>query len=214
MLTVEKMTKTAALTAIWAVMLGAGIVQAATGSGISNVFTIDNRTGSGHRITSLLPTYSGVFPEGVEVINTFQAQVDWEGLTPSKVVFKLNGQTKEVSTSGTDAETTFNMGQDLSYSKSGQKNELLVYAVAATGDVSQVSKLDLYGLELPEWAISAETKKGPINYKIDQAGKLSFYGDVELLKQKAGGTASIPDGIPGIGGQYGVEINPLNFEGS
>jgi len=194
------------------VSLCAELSHAATGEGISNVFTIDNRTGSGIQITSLEATYQGVFPKDVEVINTFTATVDWEGSRPSKVIFQLNGKSKEVTTSSTTAQTTFNMGQDLIYSRSGQVNELTVYAMSANGQISQLSRMNLWGLKLPEWAISLETKDGPIDFKIDQMGRLTFYGEVELLKQKTGGTVSIPDGIPGIGGEYGIEINPLNFE--
>jgi parallel beta-helix repeat protein len=190
--------------------------------GYSNVFVIDNRTGSGFRITSLVPTYTGVFPEGVEIINTFTATVDWGGKTPLKVIFRLNGTLSEVVTSGNIVQKTYNMGQDLQYSYSGAKNELLVYAVAADGQVSQPAQLYLSGLELPEWAISRETKPNHprgnpndprIGWRFEPlTGKLTFYGDVEVLKGGIKGTVNIPESIPEVGGKWGVEINPLTFE--
>ncbi|GEM_PF-2044737 len=189
-----------------------GIACAETGSGLSNIFTIDNRDGEEFRITSLRSTYIGVFAEGVDVINTITAEVDWDDKTPSRVVFNLNGADTEVVTGGNSAQTIYNMGCDLEYSRSGAKNELIAYAVADDGAVSQQYSLSLWGLELPQWAISMESKKGPINYKIESTGKLTFYGEVEVLKGGAGGTINIPKSIPEIGGKWGVEINPLNFE--
>jgi len=184
-----------------------------TGSGVSGRFSIDNRSGSGLRVKSLVPTYQGVFPEGVEIINTFTATVDWAGKTPSKVVFKLNGAPTDVATVTSSAKTTYNMGSDLEYSRGGAKNELIVYAVASDGATSQASQVNVWGLELPEWAISFETKKGPISWKVDAlTGKLTFYGEVEVLKERPGGTVNIPEWIPEIGGEYGVKINPLNFQ--
>ncbi len=47
-----------------------------TGCADSAAFTIDNRGGSGLRITALVPAYTGVFPSGVEIINTITATVD------------------------------------------------------------------------------------------------------------------------------------------
>ncbi|MCK5175366.1 MAG: hypothetical protein KAR47_18375 [Planctomycetes bacterium] len=57
-----------------------------------------------------------------------------------------------------------------------------------------------------------ETKKGPINWRIESTGKLTFYGEVEVLKGGAGGTINIPKSIPEIGGKWGVKIKPLNFD--
>jgi len=188
---------------------------AATGYGVSNILTIDNRTGTGFKLTTIVPTYTGAFPEGVEVINTFKANIDWSGRTPSKVVFDLNGNQKTVTTTGNTAQTTFNMGQDLTYSKSGAKNDLKVWAVASDGSSSSVFVYSLWGLKLPEWSFQFSDKhKGKytgIPWKIDPTGKLTFFGEVELLKGGKGGTVSIPKSIPEVGGEYGIKINPVTF---
>ncbi len=200
------------------VLIRTELSPAGTGDGVSNIFTIDNRTGSGMRITSLEATYQGVFPKDLEVINTITATVDWDVSTPSKVVFKLNGQTKAVQTSGTTAQTTFDMGQDLNYSTSGEKNELQVYAVAADGTVSSISKMNIWGFMLPEWVYRFKDDQEPgfspgIGYTVSPtSGKLTLFGKVELLKERPGKPLSIPESIPEIGGQYGVTLHPLNFE--
>ncbi len=188
-----------------------GNALGATGYGISNIFTIDNRTGTGFRVSSIAPEYSGVFAKNVGVINEFEARIDWTDKTPSKVIFELNGLKKTVTTSNDTANVTFNMGTDLAYSTSGTKNELKVWAISSDESRSDSLIYNLWGLELPEWAVSLETKDGPINFETDQTGKIKFFGDVKLLKNRTGGNVSIPDDIPGIGGDYGVTINPLCF---
>jgi len=209
-----------ALVIVICLTIVSGPSLAGTGYGLSGIFTIDNRTGSGLRITSLLATYQGVFPEGVEIINTFTATVDWAGKSPSKVVFQLNGTAYDVSTTGSSAVKTFNMGENLEYSRAVAKNELVVWAVAADGTISQQVRLYLWGLELPQWATSIETKprsKGErekhFGFRVDPfTGKGTFYGEVELLKERPGGTVNIPEWLPEVGGEYGVKINPLTFE--
>ena len=42
-------------------------------------------------------------------------------------------------------------------------------------------------------------------------GKVAFYGEVEVLKDGVKATVPIPEGIPEVGGKWGVEINPLHF---
>ena len=208
MATIEKKTGLAVVIGVLGVMLCAGNIQAATGEGLSNIFTIDNRG-----VGSLVGEYQGVFIEGIDVINTFIAEVDWSGKTPSTIIFKINGgNRKEVATSGTTAEVQYNMGSDLDYSPSGAINELVAYGVADDQSITQEVRLSLWGLQLPEWAISMESKKGPIKWKVNPlTGKLTFYGEVEILKERPGGTVSIPKRIPEVGGDYGVKIHPLNF---
>lgn len=197
---------------------GARSARASTGCAQSGTFAIDNRDGSGLRLTSLQPQYQGVFAEGVDVINTITATVDWAGRTPSIVVFQLNGVNSDVATSGTTAQTTYNMGDDLQYSRGGAQNVLRVWAVSADGALSQPWTIDLWGLALPTWAISSESKKGPINWRFEPlTGKVAFYGEVQVVvnpadpEGKVKATVNIPNSIPEIGGKWGVEIEPLDF---
>lgn len=186
---------------------------AATGSGESGVFLIDNSTASsGPRLTSLTSTYQGVFVQNVNVSNTFTATVNWSGKTPQKVVFQLNGVNADVTTSGNTAQRTYNMGTALQYALAGKSNELRAWAVAADGSQSQPLSVKLWGLLLPEWAVSAETQWGSINFRTDpQTSTISFDGNVILLADGIEGTVTVPDSIPEIGGQWGVEVYPLNF---
>ena len=211
------MSKTSMRMAIVVVNLAAfmaGSAVAGTGYGISGRVTIDNRTGSGFRVTSLNSQYGVVFVGGVGVTSTITATVDWAGMTASKVVFSLNGATKEISTSGPTAQTSYNMGSALQYSAAGAKNVLTVWAVASNGQQSQSQQLALWGLQLPQWATSPEGKIGSINWKLDgMTGRLVFDGKVELGKNSdTGGTHEIPEGIPTIGGEYGITIDPLKFD--
>lgn len=171
------------------------------------------------RMCGLSPTYPGVFAQGVEVFNTFTAEVDWGQRSPWKVVFGLDGQAQHIVTSGNFAQAAFNMGTDLQYGRSGARNELTAYAVAADGAYSQIVSLPLYGLALPEWAISETTKPGNnppteprVGWRIEPlSGKLTFYGEVEVLKGGIEGVVNVPKSIPEVGGKWGVEIYPLNF---
>jgi hypothetical protein len=183
------------------------------GWGDSNTFTADTPGPIGDlRVVALTPSHSGVFASGIDFINTVEATIDWRGHVPQTVVFNLNGNVQQVPASGPTASTSFNMGSDLTYSSSGARNELAVYAVAADGSFSPVVYTDFYGLGLPEWAISIETMED-IGYRIDPlTGKLTFYGEVEVIEAGVEGTVTIPNSIPEIGGKWGVEIAPLNFE--
>ncbi|GMU26297.1 MAG: hypothetical protein AMXMBFR16_12020 [Candidatus Uhrbacteria bacterium] len=185
--------------------------RADVGTADSPVFAIDNRTGAGLRITALTPTYTGVFAEGVDVINTITATVDWAGKTPSYVVFTMNGGDQNLPTGGTSAQNAYNMGIELSYNRSGAINQLVVYAVAADGTTSPPLSLYFWGLALPEWAISLETMED-LGFRIDPlTGKLTFFGEVKVLQSGIEGTVTVPDSIPEVGGKWGVKINPLNF---
>lgn len=183
------------------------------GSADSNAFSL---SGAGQvsdvRITSLNANYTGVFAQGVDVFNSIIAIVDWAGRAPDSVVFELNGNVRQLFTTGGSAQTLYNMGLDLTYSRGGTPNLLTAYAIAADGARSQVATLTLYGLALPQWAISLETMED-LGFRIDPlTGRLTFYGEVEVLQGGIQGTLTVPNGIPEVGGRWGVEINPLNFE--
>jgi len=183
-----------------------------TGYADSPVFVIDNRTGTGFRVTALTSAYAGVFPSGVDIINTMTATVDWAGNTPQSVVFNLDGHAHTVPASGTSAQTTYNMGSDLTYGLGGVVNELTAVAVATDGSQSHPQRLKFWGLQMPEWATSIETSQD-IGWRLDAlTGKVTFYGEVEVLQGGIEGTVTVPSSIPEVGGKWGVKINPLNFE--
>ena len=162
-------------------------------------------------LTSLTASYEGVFVKDISFGNTYTATVDWNGYTPQGVVFELNGTQETMPTHTTIAQKTYDMGQDLRYSLKGAKNTVRAWAVAKEGSNSKPLELVRQGgLELPEWAISEESKKGPISVKI-QRGKIAYYGEIELLKSGVKGTVNIPEKIPQIGGKWGVEIDRLNL---
>ncbi|MCK6456032.1 MAG: hypothetical protein L6Q92_05825 [Phycisphaerae bacterium] len=190
--------------------------------GDSNAFGVSSPGGVGtHRVVGLTASYGGVFAQGVDVINTITATVDWAGRTPSMVVFQLNGAMTTVPTSSSTAQTTYNMASALAYSSGGTRNDLLAYAVAADGSASPPVWLNLYGLALPQWATSELTKPGNhppgqprVGWRIEPlTGKLTFFGEVELLKDPndGDGKVSIPESIPEVGGEYGLDLSPFTF---
>ena len=133
----------------------------ASRTGYSNAFTIDTRDYAGFRITFLGAAYQGAFAEGIDVINTIIAKVNWNGKTPQKVVFQLNGEDTDVSATGTTVQTTYNMGEDLNYSRSGARNVLLAWAVAADGSASQPARIELWGLAFPNGPSPRKARRAP-----------------------------------------------------
>ncbi len=163
-------------------------------------------------ILSVEAEYYGVFPEGIDIDNEFTCNVCWGDKTSSHVVFEFNGDDIEISTNNEEAKIIYNMGADLAYSAAGTKNTLLIYAVSADGTKSNIERIYLWGLQLPEWATSRETQIGPITLGVDPlTGTVWFSGDVEVLKNGIKGNVEIPQKVPEIGGKWGVELEPLTF---
>ncbi len=189
------------------IILAAGWVnaQAPTGSGESNTFRIDNRTGEGFRVTSVGSSYTGVFAEGVSLSNTFTAGIDWWGQLPSYVVFTLNGQAKTIPASGDTAQTSFNMGSDLSYSAIGAKNELRVQAFSQSGIGSAIHTSNFWGFTLPQWA-----QAGPLKAVLG-TGKVNYKGSLSMPGAAIDAKADIPDTLPQLGGLWGIKTSPFEF---
>lgn len=201
----------------WDFWLDAMLV--ARGWGDSNTFgTGGGPTVDDFRVVGISAEYPGVFAEGIDVINTVTAYVDWDDATPAYVVFDLNGAMTSVPTSGQAAQITYNMGSDLLYSRAGYRNTLTVYAIDGNGRLSQPTKTYFWGLALPEWAFQFETP-ADLGFRIDPlTGKITFFGESKIIfnpahpEGKLEATLNIPQGIPEIGGKWGLEIEPLNFE--
>jgi hypothetical protein len=191
------------------------------GWGDSNPFGVEGElppVSTDIRIVSLDMDYGeGVYVSGVDIANTVKAVVDWGGEPAGQVVFELGSTSTAVSGVGGAAQTSFNMGSDLDYALSGERNTLVVYAQTPAGAVSAPLKRVFYGLALPEWAVSAATLLDLSWAKNPLTNRLTYSGDVRIVldptdpEGKLKGTINIPNSIPEVGGRWGVEINPLEF---
>ena len=90
---------------------------AGTGSGLSNIFTIDNTSsGDGPFVTGIYSGYCNqskhaYFLEGVSLNQEFTAEIDWDGKTPSQVKwFRNNTVIATDSVSGNSVSRSFNVG--------------------------------------------------------------------------------------------------------
>jgi len=112
-----------------------GSALGATGSGLSNIFTIDNQgTEEGPFVTAVSSQYCShseyaYFLEGVPLAQEFSADIDWDGKTPSQVKWYRDNSVIAIDTvSGDSVSRTFNVGTEFD---AGEK--LYVQAVADDG---------------------------------------------------------------------------------
>lgn len=137
MATIEKKTGLTVLTGITALMLCAGLVQAATGYGVSNIFTIDNREGEGPFVTGISSQYTNnskasYFLAGVSLNQEFTATIDWADKTPSQVKWYRNSTLIATDNiSGGAINRTFNVGTNFAIGE-----RLFVQAIADDGTSS------------------------------------------------------------------------------
>ena len=92
------------------------------------------------------------FLEGIQVLNPIVASVDWAGLTPDRVEFKLNGRLiSTVPTSGRDAQHTLDMGFDLD--EELNRLEVVAYGRDKANRVrpSEPRFAQFYSIPLPTW---------------------------------------------------------------
>lgn len=75
----------------------------------------------------------GRYLQNVPVPNRVDVTIDWKGSAPGRVEFTLNGVVHSVTTSGTTASRSFDMGRDL---RAGN-NTLRIVAINAAGQRSQ-----------------------------------------------------------------------------
>jgi probable HAF family extracellular repeat protein len=93
----------------------------------------------------------GPFLQGVSLPNTITVQIGHWGGSPGRVVFDLNGQRRVVNADPNSniVRTTYDMGTDLLYTRSGRWNELQITVYNAQGLASETRILRFYGVTLP-----------------------------------------------------------------
>ena len=123
------------------VSLCAGLSHAATGYGLSDIFTIDNRhTGNAPMITSISSQYcsqnrAALFLSGISLDQEFTATIDWNEKIPSEVKWYRNNTIIGTDSVGilhsTPVSLTFNVGTDFTVG-----DRLFVQAIADDGTES------------------------------------------------------------------------------
>ena len=207
------MQKVIALVCLLAAVCGAAVAQDPN-AGISNTFALDNGDNAGYRVAEVRPLYNTIAVKDITIRNKYTARVNWESHVPGKVWFQLNSKAPAQATlKGCDEwEMEYDLGADMDCSLFGVTNQLRVWAEDDKGVKSREKLFKVMGYQLPEWAVSNETKKGIISYKIEPfIGKVTFYGDVAVPKDPISGKVTIPNTIPVLGGKYGLEWTPFEF---
>jgi hypothetical protein len=99
------------------------------------------------------------FLEGIQVVNPIVAHIDWAGLTPDRVEFKLNGDIiASEQTSGNTAEHTLDMGFDLD--DDFNRLEIIAYGKDKTNKSrpSDPQLFQFYSIPLPTWLTMLTTQ--------------------------------------------------------
>jgi hypothetical protein len=148
---------------------------------------------SGPAVGEITPQYVHSFLQGIPLQNQYTAPVEWNDLTPGKVTFALNGETRDGTLNGNTAVQTFELG-----GLPAGKNPLTVVAVAGNGSTSAPASQDVIIVPQPQWAQSAGFTGAPDGDHILYSGKVNF------PEKPLQGAVSIPGMIPFLGGTWGL----------
>jgi hypothetical protein len=101
-------------------------------------------------VAGIQAEHQGLFLGGIALLNDFTATVDWQGRTPSKIYFYVNGALAATkTTSGTEATATLDMGAGFSPNFSHGANKLKVVAEDAVGIKSDAYEMPVRVIPLP-----------------------------------------------------------------
>jgi hypothetical protein len=89
------------------------------------------------KVTKVRPKYEGLFLSGASFFNEYAANVNWNGTTPGRVEFSVNGGRPQViSTSSSEATAQIDMGLGFAPSLTLGANNIYVTAVSSGGQRS------------------------------------------------------------------------------
>lgn len=144
-------------------------------------------------VTSLTSKYSGFryYLDTVPFPVTFQAQVDWGGHPPGKVLFQTPRQTAEERARADTASHTFDLGADF-----GPNGTLSAVAVSQDGVRSTPKDAELVVMPAIPWTpwIRADLVKGDFNFK--SSGSLFWKIGADVIPP-----GTIPESTPVFGGR-------------
>lgn len=128
----------------------------ATAVTVPDILLSDSTGGSKPVVTGLQAQREGLFLGGIALLNDFTATVDWQGRTPAKVYFYVNGTLAATKpTSGTEATATLDMSWRFSANFSYGANKLKVVAEDAIGVTSAPYEITVRVIPLPAFLTGA-----------------------------------------------------------
>ncbi|MBN2449417.1 MAG: hypothetical protein JXR77_03450, partial [Lentisphaeria bacterium] len=169
-------------------------------------------------VRSLRSQYGELFPvlDGVAVTNRYSAQVDWNG-TPGTLRFQAPGQALTASGSAATEELSveFDMGTAFDPVASvapgwRKSNPLVVTAINGEGQASAPVTVYPGVFRVPEWVI------GLPNAEVTMAvghGGWEFGVDARYPASPVMGMTDVPEWVPFIGGQFGLESTQAILQG-
>ena len=122
----------------------------ATAVTVPDILLSASTGGSKPVVTGLQAQHEGLFLGGIALLNDFTATVDWQGRTPAKVHFYVNGTlTATKLIAGSEAVATLDMGLGFSPNFSAGANKLKVVAEDAVGVISSPYEITVRVIPLP-----------------------------------------------------------------
>lgn len=174
----------------------ANLIKAGASVSISEYWELNNFAPV---VTGIDPQYRQYFLQDIPVENVYEANVDWRGTEPGKVVFSLNGSEQEGVLSGGTARANINlMGLPVG------ATPLNVTAYNADNNPSDPMTYPVEIVGMEPWAQK-------LGFQASRQGDHILYRGVKSVpNEPIKAYVQIPDLIPFIGGQWGLLPTQLN----
>ena len=139
------------------------------------------------------PAQRAYYLDGIDVVETFTANIEWDQHPPDKVRWVLPyGMIYTDDCSGSTAQRTFNLGTDF-----GEGGTLRVRALAGDGAESAWYEVNFRVVPLPPGVPEFALHHNPIGNTLRYGGEYT----VGFFKQSGVEDGIVPDIIPGFGGR-------------
>lgn len=93
-------------------------------------------------------------PSPLKIDHQYNAEINWQGQSPERVIFNLNGNSWAKPASGVTVSHTFDLGKDFKFGTLAAVNNLSVQAVAANGAASNPFTINPIGINIPSWLLT------------------------------------------------------------
>ncbi len=166
-------------------------------------------------ITSFEPEYKKVFLFGAHLSNTYNVGVEWNGNTPLRLEFTLNGSKKTVPATAEGGSTAYDMGFDFKADDQGGNNILTVVAVGMNDEgrelASKPNTLSPKVILLSVW-LASYFSAGEMS--VDGSGKPNAVYKTKFIwpDPKIETEVNVPSWVPYLSGKTGLEETGVDFE--
>jgi PKD repeat protein len=160
-------------------------------------------------VQNVVRDYEGFFLQGTDLDNKFQANINWKGL-PGTAAFAKNFGTPVVEPGNSaGASHTYDMMADFAAAFSAST----VTITPTNGEATPISGLphteSVWVFPFPAWLAVA----GPFNVETS-GGEVKWKYERKFPKDPIQKLFVIPQSIPYVGGEFGVQETQATFEGS